>query len=82
MKQRLLLTTGLALFMVIGMESCVRDYICRCDKKHTGYPGLPDSSYVEYPITDKKEEAKAQCEAASFTGELNGIETVESCHLY
>jgi hypothetical protein len=82
MKRRLLLTTGLALFMVVGMSSCVRDYICRCDKKYTGYPGLPDSSYVEYPITDKKDQAKSLCEGASFNAELNGIKTEENCHLY
>lgn len=82
MKRRLLLTTGLALFMALGMSSCVRDYICHCEKKYTGYPGLPDSSYMEYPITDTKDEAKSQCEAASFKGELNGIETTENCYLY
>jgi len=82
MKRRLFLVPAIALFMVVGMSSCVRDYICYCDVKYTGYPGLPDSLHREYPITDKKEAAKTQCEAASKTYELNTIKTEETCHLF
>ncbi len=82
MKQRFSLIAVLAVFMVVGMSSCVRDYICHCEVKYEGYPGLPDSSYNEYNIRDKKEEAKTLCEANSATYELNGIKTTENCYLY
>jgi hypothetical protein len=82
MKGRFLLMLAAALFMAVSMSSCVRDYICHCEVKYSGYPGLPDSTYREYPITDKKDAAKSQCEAATFTGELNGIKTVETCTLF
>lgn len=82
MKRRLSLIAVLAVFMVVALSSCTRDYICQCKVKYEGYPGLPDSSYIEYNIRDKKETAKSLCEGTSATYELNGIKTTETCFLY
>lgn len=81
MKRRLLIP-ALFICMVVGMSSCVRDYICYCDVKYTGYPGLPDSLHREYEITDKKDAAKSLCEQQTKTFEHNGIKTEETCHLF
>ena len=82
MKGRFSLVLASGFFLVVSMSSCVRDYICHCEVKHSGYPGLPDSSYREYPITDKKDAAKSACEARSDSFELNGIKTIETCTLF
>jgi hypothetical protein len=82
MTRRFPMILAIALFMVVGMSSCVRDYICYCDVKYSGYPGLPDSTHREYPITDKLDAAKSQCEGNSKTYELNGIKTEETCHIF
>lgn len=82
MKQRFSLIAVLAVFMVVSMSSCVKEFICHCEVKYEGYPGLPDSTYREYNITDKKDAAKSLCEGNSATYELNGIKTTENCYLY
>ena len=82
MKGRFIPGLALAFFLTVSTSSCVRDYICHCEVKYSGYPGLPDSTYREYPITDKKDAAKSACEAASDSFDLNGIKTVETCHLF
>ena len=76
MKGRFSLVLAAGFFMVVSMSSCVRDYICHCEVKHS------DSSYREYPITDKKDAAKSACEARSDSFELNGIKTIETCTLF
>ncbi len=62
-------------------SSCVKNYTCHCDFKYTGAPGLPDSSFNEYGISDTKSNAKSKCENQSGTYDNNGIHTVETCHL-
>ena len=82
MKLRFSILPAVALTLVVGMSSCVRDYTCHCEVKYEGYPGLPDSTYKEYPITDKKDAAKSLCEAESQTYEVNGIKTTETCKIF
>ncbi len=75
------LLLGLAV-LTVSCSSCVRDYTCRCRIKYSGMPGLPDSSYREYPIRDTKDKAKSICEQNSAHIEKNGIKTDEDCALY
>lgn len=63
------------------MNSCTKKYVCHCNIQYTGAPGLPDSSYVEYDITDTKDGATSKCKGESGTFDNNGIHTVESCIL-
>lgn len=66
----------------IAMSSCVKKYTCHCDIKYTGYPGLPDSAFQEYDITDNKAGAETKCKAESGTY-TNGTKTAtETCYLY
>ncbi len=79
LKNTLLL--GLAI-LTVSASSCVRDYTCRCRIKFSGTPGLPDSTYREYPIRDTKDKAKSICEERSSDVDKNGIKTNEACALY
>lgn len=82
MRSRRLLLPALVLAGLLSVSSCVKSYTCHCDIKYSGYPGLPDSTFKEYDVKDTKSEAKKKCEAESFTGDKNGIHTVETCYLY
>jgi len=82
MKYCNMLVLPVLLLMIIGMSSCVRDYICQCEVKYSGQPGLPDSSVKSYPVRDTKKKAKAICEQNSFSAEDGEIKTEETCRLY
>jgi hypothetical protein len=71
-----------AAVLAITCSSCVQDYTCQCRIKYTGQPGLPDSLIREYPIRDKKDNAKSLCEQNSQHTEQNGIKTDEDCTLF
>jgi hypothetical protein len=71
-----------AAILAITCSSCVRDYTCHCDIKYSGQAGLPDSISREYPIRDKKDNAKSLCEQNSAHTESNGIKTDENCFLF
>ena len=79
LKSTLLL--GAAVF-AITCSSCVREYTCQCRIKYSGQPGLPDSMVREYPIRDKKDDAKSLCEQNSMHTVQGGIKTDEDCKLY
>jgi hypothetical protein len=72
----------LLLITILGLNSCVRDYICRCEITYSGQPGLPDTTVRTYPIRDTKKEARSLCEQNSFNSEDGEIKTVETCQLY
>ncbi|MBC7554117.1 MAG: hypothetical protein H7257_09065 [Taibaiella sp.] len=82
MKLRQSLLLALAFAGIITSNSCVKKYICHCDIKYSGAPGLPDSTTKEFDITDSKSNAKTKCEAESGTYTNNYIKTVETCYLY
>lgn len=83
MKHRNTLLLTVLLFMVtVGMTSCVRDYICQCEIKYSGQPGLPDSSMRSYTVRDTKKNARSLCEQNSFTHEDGDIKSDEVCQLY
>lgn len=82
MKTRPMNYVAVALFAVLIMSSCVRDYTCQCTVKYSGAPGLPDSSTREYAVRDKKSKAKSTCEGKSGTYQTGNIKTVETCRLY
>ena len=67
---------------MIGMSSCVRSYVCQCQIKYTGQPGLPDTLIRQYDIKDTKKNAQSACQANSKTFDNNGIHTEETCDLY
>lgn len=71
-----------ALFIVMGLSSCVREYICECTISYTGQPGLPDTVVHEYNISDTKKKAKSACQANSANSERDGIKAIETCDLY
>ena len=73
---------AVALGVILYTSSCTKKYICHCDVKYTGVPGLPDSSSKEFDITDTKSNAKSKCESESKTFDNGGIHTVETCYLY
>lgn len=66
---------------LVSLNSCVKKYTCHCVIKYSGVPGIPDSTAVEYEITDNKDGAKSKCEAESATFDNNNIHTVETCIL-
>lgn len=82
MKLRLSAIVLVTLFVGLLVSSCTRKYTCRCTISYSGQPGLPDTTVKEYEVRDTKKKAKAVCEENSETSELNGIKTVEECHLY
>jgi len=76
----IVLALGIAVVFVAG--SCTRSYICHCNIAYSGTPGLPDTTFKEYNITDTKSNAQSQCKAESGTYDNNYIHTVDSCYLY
>jgi len=82
MKLRPSLLLAVSFILMVGMSSCVRNYICHCTIKYSGQPGLPDSVIQEYNIKDTKSKAKTECAANSATYDNNGIHTEENCYLY
>jgi hypothetical protein len=82
MKLRFPLFLATAFIITMGISSCTKDYICQCTIKYSGQPGLPDSVVKEYPIKDKKKDAKSVCEANSGTYRNGEILTQETCTLY
>ncbi len=74
----------LALLVIVGTQSCVREYQCRCWVKYTGQPGLPDSVRRDYTIRDTKDKARDLCTANSFDAKdtRSNITTKETCDLY
>lgn len=82
MKLRSGLLTGFALLLIVGASSCTKDFICQCEIAYSGRPGLPDTLYNEYKLTDTKKGAQKICEAGSSESVDEGIKTVETCKLY
>lgn len=82
MKLRPGLILAAALLILTGASSCRHEYICQCEITYTGQPGLPDSLVREYDITDTRKKAKQLCEENSSDTEMDGIRTIEDCHLY
>jgi hypothetical protein len=66
----------------IAMTSCTKKYTCHCNFVYTGVPGLPDSAYKEFSVTDSKSGATSTCKAQSGSFDNNGIHTDETCYLY
>lgn len=50
--------------------------------KYANYPGLPDSTYTEFTITDSKKNAKSKCQAKTGNYTNNNISKQENCYLY
>lgn len=73
------LTVFLGLFL---FSSCIKKYTCHCAISYSNAPGLPDSTYTEYDITDTKDNARSKCQAQSGNYTNNYIKTVENCYLY
>lgn len=82
MKISRFLFLALATAGIFTYSSCTKKYICHCNIKYSGAPGLPDSTSKEFDITDSKSKAKTKCEAESGTYNNNSITTVETCYLY
>ena len=82
MKLRPGLLIAVLLVMLVAVTSCRRDYVCRCEISYSGQPGLPDTLYRDYHITDTKDIARSLCEANSSETEKEGVKTVETCYLY
>ena len=82
MKFRPSLIVVMAFAGFIAMTSCTKKYTCHCNLTYTGVPGLPDSTFKEYSITDSKSGATSKCKAESGTFDNNGIHTVEDCYIY
>ena len=82
MKMRFGSMITLCLVFMVFMSSCTREYICQCEVIYTGLAGLPDTIINEYPVTDTKKNAKADCQAQSNTTEKDGVKTEEICDLY
>ncbi len=72
----------LMFLFAVGQTSCVRDYVCQCEIKYSGQPGLPDSSMRSYTVRDTKKNARSLCEQNSFVHEDGDIRADEVCNLY
>lgn len=82
MKLRPTILLAIAFISMMSYTSCVKKYICHCDIKYSGYPGLPDSTTQEFDVTDTKDNAKSTCEKESGNHVNNNVTSVESCYLY
>lgn len=82
MKLRHVLLAAASLLLIISISSCRRNYTCQCEITYSGQPGLPDTLYRDYPVTDTKKKAKQLCEQNSKESEMDGIKTKETCYLY
>ncbi len=82
MKFRLPILVTLAFAGILTSSSCVKKYICHCNIRYSGAPGIPDSTTKEFDITDSKSKADSKCKAESKTSTKNYITTVEDCYLY
>ena len=82
MKLSRFLFLALAVAGIFTYSSCTKKYICHCNLKYSGNPGLPDSTTKEFDITDTKSNAKTKCEAESGNYTNNYTNTVETCYLY
>lgn len=76
------LIVAAAFLVMVCISSCRRDYTCQCEISYSGQPGLPDTIYRDYPITDTKKKAKDLCEKNSSVTDKEGITTTENCYLY
>ncbi|MES2702510.1 MAG: hypothetical protein V4649_07720 [Bacteroidota bacterium] len=82
MKFRTILLLAVLFAAFLATSSCVKKYTCHCDITYSGAPGLPDSTFQEFDITDAKAAAKSKCEDETYEHEENGIKTKEECYLY
>lgn len=82
MKFRSYLFFAVAVLGLLSMNSCVKQYNCRCSTYYSGTPGLPDSTWQDYQIYDSKSNAKSMCEKQSATYDNGGIHTTISCVLF
>ena len=82
MKLRTGLLVAIASVLILGLNSCVRDYICQCEIAYTGQPGLPDTLITDYTLTDTKKNAESLCKEKSNETTEDGVTTVETCDLY
>lgn len=71
-----------ALFGLLTLNSCTKEYTCKCEMSYSGAPGLPQNTVRTYSITDTKKNATKLCEEKSDTYEENGITTIEECKLW
>ena len=82
MKFRPVLLLAFVFLGIMTTSSCVKKYICHCSLAYSGAPGLPDTTYQEYDITDTKDNANSQCKTQSKVYYNNYIYTVETYYLY
>ena len=82
MKFRSTIVLASVFIVLLSSTSCTKKYTCHCDFTFSGAPGLPDSNFVEFDITDTKSKAETICKGESKTFEKNKIKTVETCYLY
>lgn len=66
----------------MSLNSCVRDYTCKCTMTYTGQVGLPESQVREYPIKNTKKEAANKCQTNSKVYQDGPITTYEECALW
>jgi len=67
---------------IVLLFSCTKTYTCHCLLTHTSAPGLPDTTYNEFNITDTKGNAQNLCRQKSGVFYNNWIYTIDSCYLY
>ena len=82
MKLRPTILLATAFISMMSYTSCVKKYICRCDIKYSGYPGLPPNNSKEFEIQNTKSNAKTTCEKESDSTVYNNIKAIETCYLY
>ncbi len=82
MKLRPTILLAIAFICMMSYTSCVKKYICHCDIKYSGYPGLPTNTSKEFEIQDLKSGAKTTCEKESDSSVTNNIKAIETCYLY
>jgi len=66
----------------LSQSSCTRKYVCHCDIKYNGAPGMPKNVVREYDIQDTKDNAKSACEGETKAFNNNNINSLDSCYLY
>jgi hypothetical protein len=82
MKLHIRVSLVVAFSALVLSSSCIRSYTCHCNLAYSNAPGLPDSSFKEFSISDTKTGAQDTCAKQSGTYYNNNITTVENCYLY
>ena len=76
--KNLFLLPGAFIIICLTMNSCKKDYVCRCTKTYTSGTGTNVPDYALYPYTDTKRKAEERCSTNNLTsGDFDGAYDIQ-----